>query len=71
MRPAGAVASSSSRGLSLLVQQVDLVVELQLRGLPTGTACAALDASPPLLLEVRSCVGEQPAQGETRRDASG
>lgn len=35
------------------MQEVDLVAQLQLRGLTPAAACAFLDSCPTLLLEVR------------------
>ncbi len=53
-RPAGTVASSwSGHAWPALMQEVDLVAQLQLRGLTPAAACAFLDSCPTLLLEVR------------------
>lgn len=54
-RPAGAVASSCGWGghaWPALMQEVDLVEQLRLRGLSHAAACAFLDSCPALLLEV-------------------
>lgn len=48
-RPPGAVASSYS--WTALLQEVDLVEELRLKGLPKEAACAFLDSCPALALE--------------------
>ena len=49
-RPAGAVAARY--GWPALMQEVDLVAQLRLRGLSHAAACAFLDSCPTLLLEV-------------------
>lgn len=45
---------ASSWGWPQLLQDVDLVGQLAARGLSREAACAFLDTSPPLLLEVRA-----------------